>query len=464
STSGSHERYKSKERLAWEKEYDCIAQMRKWMLESAISTDDELGQVEEEIKNEVKALMKEAWTEFLVDVKQERNEALDLLENLGEELPEVKRIALMLRSEIEPLRKEIFGAVRKALRISRNHQSQAKSQLSSWLAKQKAINADRYNSGLFSNTALSPLKVEEVKPIYSEDSRVIDGKDVLNACFEANFRKNPLLVAFGEDLGKIGDVNQGFAGLQAKFGEIRISDTGIREMTIMGQGLGLALRGFRPIAEIQYLDYLLFGLNVLSDDLATLSYRTKVGQIAPMIVRTRGHRLEGIWHSGSPMGMILGSLRGIHLCVPRDMTQAAGMYNTLLKGDEPALMVESLNGYRLKERLPDNIGDFTVPLGKVDILKVGKDITIVSYGSTLKQVMEGVEELSALGIDAEVIDVQTLMPFDLSHDCVQSLQKTNKLLIVDEDVPGGASAYIMQQILENQNGYYYLDAKPATLT
>ncbi len=464
STSGSHERYKSKERLNWEKEYDCIEQMRTWMLESAISTEEALSQIEEEIKNEVKTLMKEAWAEFLVDVKQERNEALSLLENLGEEMPEVKKIALILRSEIEPLRKEIFGAVRKALRVARNHQSVAKDQLKSWLTIQKEVNAERYNSGLFSNTAQSPLKVEEIKPVYSADSKVIDGKDVLNACFEANFRKNPFLVAFGEDLGKIGDVNQGFAGLQAKFGEVRISDTGIREMTIMGQGLGLALRGLRPIAEIQYLDYLLFGLNVLSDDLATLSYRTKIGQIAPMIVRTRGHRLEGIWHSGSPMSMIIGSLRGIHFCVPRDMTQAAGMYNTLLKGDEPALIVESLNGYRLKERLPDNIGEFTIPLGKVDVLREGKDITIVSYGSTLKQVMEAVVELASIGIDAEVIDVQTLMPFDLSKDCVKSLQKTNKLLIVDEDVPGGASAYILQQILENQNGYYYLDAKPLTLT
>lgn len=293
---------------------------------------------------------------------------------------------------------------------------------------------------------------------------MVDGKDVLNACFEANFKKNPRLIAFGEDLGLIGDVNQGFAGLQAKFGEMRITDTGIREMTIIGQGIGLALRGFRPIAEIQYLDYIYFALNVLTDDLASLTYRTKVGQIAPMIVRTRGHRLEGIWHSGSPMSVILGSLKGVHLCVPRNMTQAAGMYNTLLRGDEPAVMIETLNGYRIKEKLPDNIGEFTVPLGKVEVLKEGKDITIVSYGAVIKQIMEAVTELGALGINVEVIDAQTLMPFDLDMDCAKSLQKTSKLLVVDEDVPGGASAYILHDILERQNGYYLLDAQPRTLS
>ncbi|MFD1631513.1 alpha-ketoacid dehydrogenase subunit alpha/beta [Pseudopedobacter beijingensis] len=464
STSGSHERYKSKERLEWEREYDCIAQMRKWMLESAIGTEEELTGLEEEIKREVKVIIREAWVEFIEEVKKERNRAIDLLEDLGQEIPEIKKIALIFKSEIEPLRKEIFNAVRKALRVARSHESQAKENLKSWYEEQKQINTERYNSGLFSNTANSPLKVEQVKPEYSESSKMVDGKDVLNACFEANFEKNPLLVAFGEDLGLIGDVNQGFAGLQAKFGEIRISDTGIREMTIMGQGLGLALRGFRPIAEIQYLDYLLFGLNVLSDDLATLSYRTKIGQIAPMIVRTRGHRLEGIWHSGSPMGMMLGSLRGVHLCVPRNMTQAAGMYNTLLKGDEPAVLVESLNGYRLKEKLPDNIGEFTVSLGEVEVLSEGKDVTLVSYGSVLKQVMEAVEELKAMNIHVEVLDAQTLMPFDMAMDCAKSLEKTNKLLVVDEDVPGGASAYILQDILERQKGYYLLDAQPQTLT
>ncbi|ADY52529.1 Transketolase domain-containing protein [Pseudopedobacter saltans DSM 12145] len=464
STSGSHERYKSNERLEWEREYDCIAQMRKWMLESAIATEEEISELEDTIKNEVRTTIKQSWTKFLDSVKVEKAQTLNLLENLGNEVPQVKKIALIYRSEIDPLRKEMFGAIRKALRITRFHDSDAKSALKKWYEEQKEINKERYNSGLFSDTPNSPLRIETIDPVYSAGSRMVDGKDVLNACFEANFKKNPRLIAFGEDLGLIGDVNQGFAGLQAKFGEMRITDTGIREMTIIGQGIGLALRGFRPIAEIQYLDYIYFALNVLTDDLASLTYRTKVGQIAPMIVRTRGHRLEGIWHSGSPMSVILGSLKGVHLCVPRNMTQAAGMYNTLLRGDEPAVMIETLNGYRIKEKLPDNIGEFTVPLGKVEVLKEGKDITIVSYGAVIKQIMEAVTELGALGINVEVIDAQTLMPFDLDMDCAKSLQKTSKLLVVDEDVPGGASAYILHDILERQNGYYLLDAQPRTLS
>jgi len=464
STSGSHERYKSLERLEWEKEFDCLTQLRNWMLSAAICTEEEFAVLENEVKESVRQMLKEAWAEFMTDVKAEKSEVLALLDALGKEIPEVAKLALMLRSEIDPLRKEMISAVRKALRISRIHQSVSKTNLKEWLAQNLDINYERYNSKLFSDTPFSPLKVEQVGAEYSSNSKVIDGKDVLNACFDYNFKKYPQLVAFGEDLGHIGDVNQGFAGLQAKYGDLRISDTGIREMTIIGQGIGLALRGFKPIAEIQYLDYLLFALNVLSDDLASLSYRTKGGQIAPVIIRTRGHRLEGIWHSGSPIGMILGSLRGIHLCVPRNMVQAAGMYNTLFKGDEPALVIESLNGYRLKEKLPDNIGEFTVPLGKIEILKEGKDLTLVSYGSVLKLVMEAASELNALGIDIEVIDAQTLMPFDLNMDCAKSLEKTNKLLVVDEDVPGGGSAYILQQILEQQNGYYFLDAQPKTLT
>jgi pyruvate/2-oxoglutarate/acetoin dehydrogenase E1 component/TPP-dependent pyruvate/acetoin dehydrogenase alpha subunit len=464
STSGSHERYKSNERLDWEKEYDCMNQMRNWILESAISTEEELVAIESVIAADVKTAIKESWNDFMHDVKVEKNAALALLDKLGEELPEVNKAALILRSEIDPLRKEILSCIRKVLRDSRNYKSVAKDELKFWYKEQLAVNEERYNSKLFSNTPFSPLKIEKVNPVYSPSSKMVDGKDILNACFDYNFRNNPLLVAFGEDLGRIGDVNQGFAGLQSKYGELRIADTGIREMTIIGQGLGLALRGFRPIAEVQYLDYLLFTLNVLSDDLATLSYRTKAGQIAPMIIRTRGHRLEGIWHSGSPMGMILGALRGIHLCVPRNMVQAAGMYNTLLKGDEPALMIESLNGYRLKEKMPDNIGELTVPLGEIEILKEGKDLTLVSYGSTLKLVMEAATELEQMGIDIEVIDAQTLMPFDIAMDCAKSLEKTNKLLIVDEDVPGGGSAYLLQDILERQNGYYLLDAQPKTLT
>jgi pyruvate/2-oxoglutarate/acetoin dehydrogenase E1 component/TPP-dependent pyruvate/acetoin dehydrogenase alpha subunit len=464
STSGSHERYKSAERLAWEKEYDCLSQMREWMLSAAICTEEEFNVLENDVKEGVRKMLREAWAEFMTDVKAEKSEVLALLDALGKEIPEVAKQALMLRSEIDPLRKEMISAVRKALRLSRKHQSAAKNNLKDWLAQHLEINQERYNSKLFSDTPFSPLKVEEVAAEYAAHAKVIDGKDILNACFDYNFKKYPQLVAFGEDLGHIGDVNQGFAGLQAKYGELRISDTGIREMTIIGQGIGLALRGLKPIAEVQYLDYLLFALNVLSDDLASLSYRTKGGQIAPVIIRTRGHRLEGIWHSGSPIGMILGSLRGIHLCVPRNMVQAAGMYNTLFKGDEPALVIESLNGYRLKEKLPDNIGEFTVPLGQVEVLKEGKDLTLVSYGSVLKLVMEAAAELSTLGIEIEVIDAQTLMPFDLHMDCVKSLQKTNKLLIVDEDVPGGGSAFILQQILEHQNGYYFLDAQPKTLT
>lgn len=464
STSGSHERYKSKDRLAWEKEYDCISKMRSWMLASAIATEEELSAMETEIKSNIKGVLKEAWFDLMLDIQKEKDEALALLDAIAQYNPEVAKIALMLRSEIDPQRKEILSAVRKSLRLLRHHESSQKNDLLQWMERQKATNYDRFNSKLFSGTVNSPLHIEGVAPVYTETAKMIDGREILNACFDYHFSNNPRLLAFGEDLGHIGDVNQGFAGLQDKFGEIRITDTGIREMTIIGQGLGLAMRGLRPIAEIQYLDYLLFALNVLSDDLATLSFRTKGGQIAPMIIRTRGHRLEGIWHAGSPIGMILGSLRGIHLCVPRNMTQAAGMYNTLFKGDEPALVIECLNGYRLKERLPDNIGEFTIALGEVEILKEGRDITIVSYGSTLKLVMETAAELENMGINIEVIDAQTLMPFDINMQCASSLKKTNKLLIIDEDVPGGGSAYILQDILERQNGYYLLDAQPKTLT
>lgn len=464
STSGSHERYKSKERLAWEKEHDCLVKMREWILSSAIATEDELHRIEDEGKKQVKSILKEAWGNVTKEIKKEKEEALALIDIIGEEVEEVQKVSLILKSEIDPLRKEVVSSVRKALRLSVNNQSDARNRLVDWYQKQSEENKERYNTKLFSETNLSPLYTPTSEIIYAEDSKTVDGREVLNACFEANLNKNPLLVAFGEDLGNIGDVNQGFAGLQAKFGELRVVDTGIREMTIIGQGIGLALRGFRPIAEIQYLDYLTFALNVLSDDLATLSYRTKAGQIAPLIIRTRGHRLEGIWHAGSPIGMILNSLKGIHLCTPRNMTQAAGMYNTLLKGDEPALVIECLNAYRLKEKLPENVGEFTVALGEVEILKEGKDITVVSYGSTLKLVLEAAEELEVFGISVEVIDAQTLMPFDKNMDCKKSLEKTNKLLIVDEDVPGGASAFILQDILERQQGYYFLDAQPQTLT
>jgi pyruvate/2-oxoglutarate/acetoin dehydrogenase E1 component len=354
--------------------------------------------------------------------------------------------------------------VRNAIRLLRNDHSESKKLILDWYSQQHEQIFDRYNSKLFTGSPDSPLNLSSVQPEYSDSSKMVDGREILNACFDANFTRDPRILAFGEDVGAIGDVNQGFAGLQAKFGKKRITDTGIREMTIVGQGIGLAMRGLRPIAEIQYLDYLLFALNILSDDLATLSYRTKGRQKAPLIVRTRGHRLEGIWHSGSPMGVIINSLRGVHVCVPRNMTQAAGMYNTLLLGDEPALIIECLNGYRLKEKMPENVGEFRVKLGKAEILREGMDVTVISYGSTLRIVEEAAEQLEVLGIDIEIIDPQTFLPFDLDNLCVQSLKKTNKLLVVGEDVPGGSSAFILQQVLEHQNGYQFLDGQPHTLT
>ena len=464
STSGSHERYKSKERLEWEKNNDCLVKMKEWMISSAIITKEEIENLESEAKKDVKNTLKEAWSDLTSGINDEKQQALQYIDDLSEQSEDIKTVSKMLKSEVDPLRKEVISAVRKTIRLAKNINSTTKDELIHWYQNQLSINRERFNSKLFSGTALSPLNVPGTKVAYDEYSKMVDGREILNACFDAQLHKNPLFLAFGEDLGNIGDVNQGFAGLQEKYGSLRVTDTGIREMTIIGQGVGLAMRGFRPIAEIQYLDYILFAINILSDDLATLSYRTKGGQIAPLIIRTRGHRLEGIWHAGSPLGMILNTLKGIHVCVPRNMTQAAGMYNTLFRGDEPAMVIECLNGYRLKEKMPSNMNNFSIKLGKVEVLKAGNDITVVSYGSTLKLVSEAAEELSTLGIDVEVIDAQTLMPFDIEMDCLKSLQKTNKLLIVDEDVPGGASAFILNDILERQNGYYYLDAKPQTLT
>jgi len=463
STSGSHERYKSKDRLTWEKEHDCILKMREWMIESAIATKEELEELEETAKKYVKEIQKEAWNEFLDTIKQEQADVVRMINNVANGDSTIGKIAAQLASMPDALRKEVISAVRKTIRQTASTPSADRDTLIKWYEQKTVTYTELYNSKLFTDGVESPFNVPQVAAQYNDDSRMLDGREILNACFDANFNRDARLVAFGEDLGNIGDVNQGFAGLQAKYGELRVSDTGIRESTIVGQGIGLAMRGLRPIAEIQYLDYLLYALNVLSDDLATLSYRTKAGQKAPLIIRSRGHRLEGIWHSGSPMGMILGSLRGMHICVPRNMTQAAGMYNTLFRSDEPALVIECLNGYRLKEKLPNNVGEFTVPLGKAEVIRSGKDITVVSYGSTLRLVEEAAEELERFGITIEVIDVQTLLPFDLEHLCVQSLEKTNKLLVVDEDVPGGASAYILQQILEVQKGYYLLDSKPQTL-
>lgn len=467
STSGSHERYKSKERLAWENEHDCLLQMRKWMIASAISTEEEMDELEAMAKKYVRECQKEAWSEFSGEISHELNQVAELIEELANESNagnELKEVVSALKTTVDPGRKDVIAAGRKALRLTVKEKLYGRQGLINWLKLEEEKNGERFNSRLFTETMQSPLNVPVVEAQYDIDAKLIDGREVLNACFDANFERDKSIVAFGEDVGAIGDVNQGFAGLQNKYGDLRISDTGIREATILGQGMGLAMRGLRPIAEIQYLDYLLYAITVISDDLASLSYRTRGGQKAPVIVRTRGHRLEGIWHSGSPLGTILNSMRGMHICVPRDMTQAAGMYNTLLRGDEPALVIECLNGYRLKEKLPSNVGEFTVPLGEAEILKEGSDVTVVSYGSTLRIVMEAAGELEQMGIHIEVVDPQTLYPFDCKHVCADSLKKTNKLLVVDEDMPGGGSAYILQKILETQKGYYLLDAQPRTIS
>ncbi|RNL53419.1 alpha-ketoacid dehydrogenase subunit alpha/beta [Pedobacter jejuensis] len=464
STSGSHERYKSKDRLTWESEHDCILKMREWMLESAIVSEEELLELEKAAKVFVRNAQKEAWNEFLDSMKPEQKQVVDFILAMAKNQPELAKISSQLASTADAQRREIFVAARKAIRLSSKQNSPEREDLIKWYQSQDELNYNRYNSKLHTGGKDSPEKIKVVDAVYDEFSKMVDGREILNACFDENFARDQRLVAFGEDLGNIGDVNQGFAGLQTKYGELRVTDTGIREMTIMGQGIGLAMRGLKPIAEIQYLDYLIFALNVLSDDLASLSYRTKGIQKAPVIVRTRGHRLEGVWHSGSPISMLLGSLRGLHLCVPRNMTQAAGMYNTLFRADEPAVVIECLNGYRLKEKLPNNIGEFTVPLGQAEVIEEGTDITVVSYGSTLRIVQEAAEELAVFGISLDIIDPQTLLPFDINHVCSSSLKKTNKLLVVDEDVPGGASAYILQQVLEIQNGYFHLDGQPKTLT
>jgi len=467
STSGSHERYKSKERLQWEAEYDCIIKMREWIIESAIADETEIISIENQAKTSVREYQKTAWMRYLSEIKSEIQKTVELLEQLttvSAYCQELSVIINELKITVDPGRKDIATAIRKVLRITRSEQLSQKYPLIIWYKEQQELNKDRYNSKLFTDSSESPSKIEEIKPLFEDNPQMVDGREVLNACFDSHFQRDPRIVALGEDVGQIGDVNQGFAGLQKKYGELRITDTGIREMTIIGQGIGLAMRGLKPIVEIQYLDYVYFTINILCDDLACLSYRTKGGQKAPLIIRTRGHRLEGIWHSGSPIGMLLGCLRGIHLCVPRNMTQAAGMYNTLLRGDEPAFVIECLNGYRIKEKLPINVGDFTIPLGIAEIVRAGSDITVVSYGSTLRIVQQAADELESMGISIEIVDPQTLLPFDIQKIILQSLQKTNRLLIIDEDIPGGASAFIMQQVLEEHGGYYYLDAQPRTLT
>ena len=465
STSGSHERYKSKERLEWEQQFDCVEKFREFILDNSIATAAELETLENDAKKFVNDAKKAAWEAYLSPIKNEVKQAVALLEQLANTSgkTEITAIANELMSITEPIRKDIGVALNKALRLTYATDSNERNAIIEFKANFKEINADRYNSYLFSESAEAALKVTEVKPVFSDDSKVVDGREVMQAFFDLAITRDPRVFAFGEDVGKIGDVNQGFAGLQEKHGESRVFDTGIRELTIIGQGIGAALRGLRPIAEIQYLDYLLYGLQPLSDDLATLQYRTKGGQKAPLIVRTRGHRLEGIWHSGSPIGMILNSLRGMHVLVPRNMVQAAGFYNTMLQSDEPALIIECLNGYRLKERLPDNLGEYTTPLGVPETLMEGNDVTIVSYGSTLRVIEEAAKQLQEFGITCELIDVQTLLPFDINHSIVESIKKTNKVIFIDEDVPGGATAYMMQQVLEEQEAYKYLDAKPLTI-
>ena len=467
STSGSHERYKKPERLAWEKEWDCIRQMRAWLLANALSDEQELGDLEMNAKLFVKESKQTAWIKYIAPAKQQLDESVPILNQLSQNLDgaagvAVKNISDELAANKEPLRREVMKALATALDAAGTHP--AAQALSNYYASLRKENAKLYNSFLYNEGPKSALNIKAVKPYYEEGAKVINGYEVLNKYFDELFASNDKITAFGEDVGYIGDVNQGFSGLQAKYGDQRIFDTGIRELSIMGQGIGLALRGLRPIAEIQYLDYLLYGLQTLSDDLATTHFRTAGGQSCPLIVRTRGHRLEGIWHSGSPMGMIINSLRGVYICVPRNMVQAAGMYNTLLQANDPALMIECLNGYRLKEKLPANLLAYTVPLGIPEIIKTGTDITVVSYGSTLRIVSEAAEGLGKMGITCEVMDVQTLLPFDIHHSIVASLKKTNRIVFVDEDVPGGAAAYMFNKVMEEQGGYRHLDVSPRTIT
>jgi pyruvate/2-oxoglutarate/acetoin dehydrogenase E1 component/TPP-dependent pyruvate/acetoin dehydrogenase alpha subunit len=463
STSGSHERYKNEERLAWEQEFDCIKQMRAWIIGFNLATEEELQLIEESSKNEVMQGKKAAWEAFISPMKNERDGLVVLLEKTsGSNAAFVHKQAADLKSIKEPIRKDLLVCARKALRLVKGETIQP--ELSQWISNYQAQIQPKFSSYLFSNSNQSIASVHEVAPAYDESAEEVDARMVLRDNFDALFSKHPEVLIFGEDAGTIGDVNQGLEGMQEKYGELRVSDVGIREATILGQGIGMAMRGLRPIAEIQYLDYLLYAIQIMSDDLATLQYRTNGRQKAPLIVRTRGHRLEGVWHSGSPMGMIINAVRGMHVLVPRNMTKAAGFYNSLLATDEPALVVECLNGYRLKEKMPTNLAEFKTPIGVVETIKSGTDITLVSYGSTLRLVEQAAKELQEIGIDCEIIDVQSLLPFDVQHDIVKSLEKTNRLLVIDEDVPGGASAYILQEILENQNGYQFLDSKPETLT
>lgn len=467
STSGSHERYKSKERLVWEASHDCNRVFRQWILENGYATNNELDALETDAKHMAKQARIDAWNAYQQSMKADLDEAVDLLQQAARhnsKSADLMALREELRKTVMPLRRDAVSAVRKALRLLRTDRSNARQGMHAWLKRTNNENEDRFSSYLYSQSPESPMRVEGISAHYAEDAPLLDGYLLMQRYFDSLFARDLRVVALGEDVGQIGDVNQGFAGLQEKYGALRITDTGIRETTIIGQGIGLAMRGLRPIVEIQYFDYTYYALATLTDDLATLHYRTKGGQKAPLIVRTRGHRLEGIWHSGSPLGVMINSLRGMHVLVPRNMTQAAGFYNTLIKGDDPALLIESLNGYRLKERLPDNLDEFCVPLGVPEILCAGTDVTIVTYGSMCRIVVEAAGQLAQMGISVEVIDVQTLLPFDVHHSVVDSIKKTNRVVFADEDVPGGASAFMMQQVLENQHAYQYLDSAPRTLS
>jgi pyruvate/2-oxoglutarate/acetoin dehydrogenase E1 component/TPP-dependent pyruvate/acetoin dehydrogenase alpha subunit len=478
STSGSHERYKSKERLVWEKQHDCISLMRDWIFEfelvdknnevlKFVASEEELIRIEKDAKKLVNQAKRDAWTAFTNPIKEQKNTLLKLLEHLAIK-SENKAFILKLKNDLTSIidisRKDILSVARKAIVYVRNEESVEKTQLQNWISRYFKEEQPKFSSHLYSHSDKQAVNVKEVLPTYNEKVEFVDGRVIIKDNFDVLFSRNNDVFIFGEDAGNIGDVNQGLVGLQEKYGILRVSDTGIREATIIGQGIGMAMRGLRPIAEIQYLDYLLYGLQILSDDLATLHYRTAGKQKAPLIIRTRGHRLEGIWHSGSPMGAIVHLLRGINILVPRNMTKAAGFYNTLLTCDEPALIVENLNGYRLKEKLPNNLGEFRTPIGVVETVKEGTDITVVSYGSTLKIVEDAVKDLNQVDINIEIIDAQSLLPFDRNQDVVKSIQKTNRLIIIDEDVPGGASAYLLNEILEKQNAYEFLDSKPITLS
>jgi len=465
STSGSHERYKTAERLKWEEEFDCLPRMRAWMINNGVASDLELVSAEQADYAAVESFRKIAWEAYLAPILEERNLIMDMFDEIAsganaERAAELKKLRERLSALPSVTRRDVHSAAHEALRLLRREANPAKQVLIQWKNEQDKINLERYGSHLYSGSA---LKVDEIKPAYSAASPTMFGFEVINAAFDAALAREPRLIAFGEDVGKLGDVNQGFRGLQEKYGVSRVSDTGIREATILGQAIGMAMRGLRPICEIQYLDYTLYALQTISDDLATLRWRTAGGQKAPVIIRTRGHRLEGVWHSGSPMAGVLNLAHGIYILVPRDMTRAAGFYNTLLKADEPALVVEVLNGYRMKERLPDNIGEMTLPLGVPEIIRAGKDVTVVTYGACCRIVLDAAEKLSAVGVEVEVIDVQSLLPFDIHGKIVESLKKTNRILFVDEDMPGGTTAYMMQEVIERQGGYFHLDSPAKTL-